>query len=35
MHTKTIVEVVVVGVVVITAMALLPDFIRDMKIRSM
>jgi len=35
MHTKTIVEVVVVGVVVITAMALLPDFIRYMKIRSM
>jgi uncharacterized protein with PQ loop repeat len=35
MNTKTIVEVVVVAVVVITAVALLPDFIRYMKIRSM
>jgi hypothetical protein len=35
MQTKTIAEVVVLAVVVITAVALLPDFIRYMKIRSM
>ena len=35
MNIKTIVEVIVVAVVVITAVALLPDFIRYMKIRSM
>ena len=35
MQTKTIAEAVVLAVVVITAVAFLPDFIRYMKIRSM
>jgi uncharacterized protein DUF6893 len=35
MHTKTIVEGAVLVVAVITAIVMLPDFIRYMKIRSM
>jgi hypothetical protein len=35
MQTKTIVEGLVLAVVVIAAIAMLPDFIRYMKIRSM
>jgi hypothetical protein len=35
MRTKTIVESLVLAVVVITAIVMVPDFIRYMKIRSM
>jgi hypothetical protein len=35
MQTKTIIEGVVLVVVLVTAIAMLPDFIRYMKIRSM
>jgi hypothetical protein len=35
MHAKTIIEVVVLALVIIAAIALLPDFFRYMKIRSM
>ncbi len=35
MNTKVVIEGIVLAVVVVTAVALLPDFIRYMKIRSM
>jgi hypothetical protein len=35
MHIKTIVEGVVLAIVVITAIMMVPDLIRYMKIRSM
>jgi len=35
MNTKVVLEGIVLAVVVVTAVALLPDFIRYMKIRSM
>jgi hypothetical protein len=35
MNTRTVIEGVVLAVLVITAVSLLPDFIRYMKIRSM
>ena len=35
MHAKTIVELIVLAIVVLTGIALLPDFLRYLKMRSM
>jgi len=35
MHAKTIIEGVALAVVIVTAIAMLPDFVRYIKIRSM